>query len=194
MCFSFFSSVPLVRIPKFVRVLNGVRSVFQRFGWILRRFVRPFLIQSDFSVENGLFRLKPKSSFLTQSKKGFFDSTFFDWVFRLADPVEKLSRKSFTRIFWTDRIVHPTTKHPHGHTTTHPYQVPHCSIIQGADAGVAITAVASRSKSAWRIPSSAHQQRVSHDGSSAPYRFHAANNGCACCSFGGSRLGATPRT
>ena len=45
---------------------------------------------SDLSVENGLFRLKPKSGFLTQSKKGFFDSTFFDWDFRLADPVEKL--------------------------------------------------------------------------------------------------------
>ena len=39
---------------------------------------RPFLMQSDLSVENGLFRLKPKSGFLTQSEKGFFDSTFFD--------------------------------------------------------------------------------------------------------------------
>ena len=38
-----------------------------------------FVRQSDLSAENGLFRLKkPKSSFLTQSKKGFFDSTFFD--------------------------------------------------------------------------------------------------------------------
>ena len=40
--------------------------------------LRPFLMQSDLSVENGLFRLKPNSGFLTQSKKGFFDSTFFD--------------------------------------------------------------------------------------------------------------------
>ena len=31
---------------------------------------RPFLTQSDWSVENGLFRLKPESGFLTQSKKG----------------------------------------------------------------------------------------------------------------------------
>ena len=38
----------------------------------------PFLMQSDLSVENGLFRLKPKSGFLMQSIKGFFDSTFFD--------------------------------------------------------------------------------------------------------------------
>ena len=44
----------------------------------VRMILRPFLMQSDLSVENGLFRLKPKSSFLTQSKKGFFDSTFFD--------------------------------------------------------------------------------------------------------------------
>ena len=100
------------------------------------------------------------------------------------------SRKSQSKKFHAHRIVHPTTKH----TPTRPYQVPHCSIIQGADAGVAITAAACRSKSAWRIPSSACQQRLSHDGSSARYRSHAANNGCACCSFGGSRLSATPRT
>ena len=37
--------------------------------------VRPFLMQSDLSVENGRFRVKPKPGFLTQSKKGFFDST-----------------------------------------------------------------------------------------------------------------------
>ena len=34
---------------------------------------KAILIQSDLSVENGLFRLKPKSGFLTQSIKGFFD-------------------------------------------------------------------------------------------------------------------------
>ena len=143
-------------------------------------------MQSNLSIENGV----NKSGFLTQSKKGFFD-----WEFRLADPVGKPGQKSFTRVFLTDRIAHPTTKHtstrPHGHTPT---QVPHCSIIQGADAGLAIPAVASRSKSAWRIPSFARQQRVSHDGSSARSRSLAANNGCACCSFGGFRLSATPRT
>ena len=41
-------------------------------------------MQSDLSVENGLFRLKPKSGFLTQSKKGLFRLDFFstensDW-------------------------------------------------------------------------------------------------------------------
>ena len=47
-----------------------------RLWWLY--YVRPFLMQSDLSVENGLFRLKPQSGFLTQSKKGFFNSTFFD--------------------------------------------------------------------------------------------------------------------
>ena len=91
-------------------------------------------------------------------------------------------------------LIPPPNTHPHGHTATQPYQVPHCCIIQGVDAGLAIAAVASRRKSAWRISSSTRQQRVSHDGSSVRYRSHAANNGCACCSFGGSRLRATPRT
>ena len=40
--------------------------------------MRPILAQSYLSVENALFRLKPKSGFVTQSKKSFFDSHFFD--------------------------------------------------------------------------------------------------------------------
>ena len=40
--------------------------------------VRPFVIQSDFTVENGRVRRKLKSSFLVQSKRGFFDSNVFD--------------------------------------------------------------------------------------------------------------------
>ena len=43
-----------------------------------------------FVSRRGLFRLKPQWGFLTRSKQGFFDSSFFDWEFRLADPVEKL--------------------------------------------------------------------------------------------------------
>ena len=54
---------------------------------------RLFLTQPDLSVENGLFRLKPTSGFLTQSKRSFFDSTFFDRVFRLGDPVKNLAKK-----------------------------------------------------------------------------------------------------
>ena len=143
-------------------------------------------MQSDLSVENGLFRLKPKSGFLTQSKKGFFD-----WILQSKNSVEKVLHVFFEPIA---SLIPPPNTHPHGHTATHPYQVPHRSIIQGADAGLAIPAVASRSKSTWRIPSFARQQRLSHDGSSARSRSHTANKGCGCCSFGGSRLRATPRT
>ena len=193
MHFFFFSAA-----PRFSRSVTFPKK------WLI---IRPFLMQSDLLVENGLLRLKPKSGFLTRSKKGFFDSTFFDWEFRLADPVEKLdffdwilqSKNSVEKalhVFFEPiaSLIPPPNTHPHGHTAKHPYQVPHCSIIQGADAGLAIPAVASRSKSAWRIPSFARQQRVLHDGSSARSRSHAANNGCGCCSFSGSRLSATPRT
>ena len=103
--------------------------------------VRLFLTQSDLSVENGFARLKPKSGFRTQSKKIYFDSTFFDRVFRLMPsfttggssrktllsrldlPVEKLRLKSFTRVLLTHRIAHPTPMH----MPTHPYQVPYGS-------------------------------------------------------------------
>ena len=168
-------------------------------------------MQSNLSVENGLFRLNKAQIGLSYAvEQGLFRLDFFRLriptggssrkarLFRLDPPVEKLSRRSFTRVFGPIVIAHPITKHtptrPHGHTATPPYQVPHCSIMQGADAGLAIPAVASRSKTAWRIPSFARQQRVSHDGSTARSRSHAANNGCGCCSFGGSRLSATPRT
>ena len=76
-----------------VSVENGLFRLKPKSG-----FLRPFLMQSDLSVENGLFRMKPKSGFLRglkrafstrlfstensdwriQSKKCFFDSTFFD--------------------------------------------------------------------------------------------------------------------
>ena len=123
----------------------------------------------SYAVKKGLFRLK------------FFRLGIPTGGSSRKRPVKKLSRKRFSRVFLTDRIAHPTTKHtptpPHGHTATHPYQVPYGSIIQGADAGLAIPAVASRSKSAWGIPIFARQQRVSHAGRSARSPSHAANNG-----------------
>ena len=118
------------------------------------------------------------------------------------------SRKTQTKMFYTScSIIPPPNTHPHAHTPTRPHTHtpthPHAhtltlgttlhSIVQGADAGLAITANGSRRKSAWRIPSSARPQRVSHDGSSARYRSHFANNGYACRGFGGSRLSATPQ-
>ena len=168
------------------------KAISYAVGFVSRK--RPFSTEAQIGL------------FLTQCGKGLFRLNFFRLrtptggssrktrLFPL-DPVQKLSRKSFTRVFEPIASpIPPPNTHPHGHTATHPYQLPHCSIIQGADASLAITAVASRSKSAWRIPSSARQQGVLHDGSSARYRSHTANNGCACCSFGGSRLSATPRT
>ena len=162
-------------------------------------------MQSDLSVENGLFRLKPTSGFLTQCRKRAFSTQLFstensDWRIQSKNSTFSTgssSRNSQLKKFYTcflNRSNRPSHHQTHTHTATRPYQVPHCSIIQGANAGLAIPAVAARSKSAWRIPSSARQQRVSHDGSSARSRSHAANNGCACCSFCGSRLTATPRT
>ena len=161
-------------------------------GFVSRK--RPFStvaqIGLSYAVEKGLFRL---NFFRLRIPTG--GSSRKTRLFRLDPPDEKLSRKSLTRGFEPiASLIPPPNTHPHGHTATHPYQVPHCSTIQGADAGLAIPAVASRSKSAWRIPSFARQQHVSHDGSSARSRSHAANNGCGCCSFGGSRLSATPRT
>ena len=101
---------------------------------------RPSLMQSDLSVENGLFRLKPKSGFLTRPKKGCFDSTVFDRVFRLGDPVEKLdffdwiyrSKNSVEKLYtcFSNLLHRSSNRKTHTHMPTHPYQVPHSSIIQ----------------------------------------------------------------
>ena len=165
-------------------------------------------MQSDLSVENGLFRLNESQInwALLRSRKRAFSTQLFstensDWRIQsknnATSSTGSSSRKTRSKKFYTcflNRSHRPSHHQTHTHTTTHPYQVPHCSIIQGADAGLAIPAVACRRKSAWHIPNSTRQQRVSHDGSSARSRSHADNNGCACCSFGGSRLSATPRT
>ena len=102
---------------------------------------------------------------------GFVSRTaFFDW-----SPNRALSHSSRNRAFsllfstefsnwgiqsflgdpvFFEPIAYRLSHHQaHTHTPTHPYQVPHSSIIQGADAGLAITALASRRKSTWRIPS-----------------------------------------
>ena len=116
--------------------------------------VRPFLTQSDLSVENGLFRLKPQSGFLTQSKKGFSTHFFlienFDWRIQskkssFSTLQSKNSVENGLHVYFEPiaSLIPPPNTNPHGHTATHSYQVPHCSIIQGADAGLAIPAVAS---------------------------------------------------
>ena len=181
------------------------KAISYTVGFVSRK--RPFSTEAQiglsYAVEKGLFRLDFfRLSFPTggsSRKSNFFDwiRYFFDWIRQSKNSVEKSSHVFFNP-------SHPSSHHqthPHAHTPTHHTHTPtpgttQHSInnnIEGADAGMAITVVASRRKSAWRIPSSARQQRVSHDGSSARYRSHFANNGYACCSFDGSRLSETPR-
>ena len=137
---------------------NNCWTISYTIGFVSRK--RPFSTEAQiglsYTIEKWPFRL---NLFGLRILTG--GSSRKSRVIRLDPPAEKLSRERFTRVLLTDRIDHPTAKHtptrPRGHA---PYQVPHCSIIQGADAGLAIPAVASRSKSVWRIPSSARQQRV----------------------------------
>ena len=80
------------------------------------------------AISYALGFVSPKRPFSTEAQielsytveKGLFRLNFFRLSFRLADPVEKLIPKRFTRVFLTERIVHPTTKHtptpPYGHT------------------------------------------------------------------------------
>ena len=80
---------------------------------------RPFSTEAQIglshAVDKGLFRL---NVFRLRIPTG--GSSRKTRLFRLDPPVEKLSQKSFTRVFSTDRIAYPTTKHtptrPHGHT------------------------------------------------------------------------------
>ena len=148
-----------------------------------------------------------KRPFSTDAQIELSSTEFSDWgiqsknlTFSTGSVSRKIQSKKFFTCFFnpSHRSSHHKT---HTHTPTHPFRVPHTPTrchtavsYNSADAGLAITAVASRRKSAWCTPSSARQQRVSHNSSSARYRCHFANNGYACCSFGGSRLSATPRT
>ena len=120
-----------------------LKAISYTVGFVSRK--RPFLteaqIELSYTVEKGLFRLN-----------------FFRLRILTGGSSRKTQSKKF-HVFFEPiaSFIPPPNTHPHGHTATYPYQVPHCSIIQGADAGLAITAVASRSKSAWHIPSSARQ-------------------------------------
>ena len=97
------------------------------FSWVIYYTIGPILTQSDLSVENGLFRLKPKSGFLTIHsrkivQKELFRLDFFRLRFwtgrssRKSLPVQKLSRKSFASVL-TCRIARaPPNTLPHAHT------------------------------------------------------------------------------
>ena len=168
------------------------------------------LIPSNFVHKNGFPVVKLNNLKYRWSVISF---SFFSSISRprpIRNTVEKehfrldFFRLSSTRVFLPiASLVPPPNTHPHAHTpipgTTqqrpHTYTRYHTAVsYNSAEAGLAISAVASRQKSAWRIPSSARQRRVSPDGSSARYRCHFANNGYVCCSFGGSRLSVKLRT
>ena len=91
-----------------------------------------FLIQSDLLVDNSLFRLKPKSGFLTQSEKGFFRLIFFHREFRLAGPVGELgffdwipqlknSVEKFNTCFLNRSHRSSHHNQTHTHTATRPH-------------------------------------------------------------------------
>ena len=77
-------------------------------------------MQSDLSVENGLFRLKPKSGFFYAVEKGLFRFNFF----RLRIPTGGSSRKTQSKKFYTcffNRLHRPSHHQIHTHTATRPH-------------------------------------------------------------------------
>ena len=94
------------------------KAIYHAVGFVSRK--RPFSTEAQiglsYAAEKGLF-LRLNVFRLRIPTGGSSRKTRF---FRLDSPVEKLSRTSVTRVFWTDRIAHPTINHtptrPHGHT------------------------------------------------------------------------------
>ena len=170
----YFWSLKTEQFPEVI----GLTAISYTVGVVSRK--RPFFTKAhiglSYTVDKERFRLN-----------------VFRLRFSTGSASQKTQSKKFFMCFFNPS--HRSSHHQaHTHTPIHPYQVPHTSIIQGADAGLSKTAVAFRRTSAWRIPSSARHQRVSHDGINARHRSHFANSRYACCSLGGSRLSATPRT
>ena len=143
--------------------------------------LRPFLIQLDSSVENGRkrpFSTEAQIGLSYTVEKGLFRLNFF----RLSFPTGGSSRKTrlFRRCLTVENSVEKVSNlffepiasliPPQTHTRPHTHTRYHTAVsYNSADAALAITAVASRRKSAWRTPSSA-RQHVSHDSSSARCR------------------------
>ena len=116
------SSFVLVIPVRLVVYLVNVRRKHP--ATLLGHFLHNGMCQS----KNDLFRLKPKSGFLTQSKNSFFDSLFSTEfsdggiqskivTFSTGSVSRKTQSTNFARVYLTHRIAHPTTKH----TPTRPY-------------------------------------------------------------------------
>ena len=88
-------------------------------------------MQSDLSVENGFFRLKPKSGFLTQSKRAFstqlFSTKNSDWRIQSKNSTFSTgssSRKTQSKKFYTC-FLNPSHRPSHHQTHTHTATRPH---------------------------------------------------------------------
>ena len=96
-----------------------------------RLCIRSFLTQSDLSIENYLLRLNPKSGILKSRKRDLSTQLFStgSHTFSTRSPSRKTQSKKFSTCFLnpSHRSSHHKT---HTYTPTHPYQVPHSSIIQ----------------------------------------------------------------
>ena len=146
------------------------KTQFQHLG--KKSDVRPILIQSDLSVEN--------RRFLRVSTEAIRHDVF-DWICQSKKSVENVL------LYPSHRPSHHKTR---THKSTHAYQIPHGSVILQRRRGLGCHHCCCFSPQVGVAHSSL---RPPYDGSSGWYRCHFANNSNASCSFGGSRLSATPR-
>ena len=166
----------------------------------LKTILGHFLYSRICQSKTAFFDISPNRAFLHSRKRAFsnqLSTEISDWGIQsnnLTFSTGSSSRKTQWEKFYAC-FFNPSHRSSHHKTHTHTHTRYHKAVsYNSANAALAITAAASRRKSACRTPSSARQQRVSRDSSSARYRCNFANKGYACCSFGGSRLNATPGT
>ena len=147
----------------------------ERAGLVNPWSLRPFLMQSDLSAKNGLLRLKPKSGFLTQSKKVEKELVRLKF-FRLRIPTGGSGRKTWSKKFYTcflnrsHRSCHDQT-HTHTATRPHTHTRYHTAVSYKALTLAWLSLLllpAASQRGAFLVPLA----------SSARSRSHAANNGC----------------
>ena len=143
---------PICRVEADQEMIPKNESLKNNQFWVYwSKVCKPVLPSENvhFRIQKRCYKIWPKTgdksfqaNYYCRSfrKSVFFLSAFFDCAIRLQIQSKKSIRKRVTAVLYNN----------------------------SADAGLAaVTAASSRRKSAWRFPSSAHQQRVSYDGSSA---------------------------
>ena len=77
------NEISQIHFPLLRRIENDAHKRIKNYGEKQKIVLRPFFKQSNMSVENGLFRLKPKSGFLRRRKRAFstqlFSTENSDW-------------------------------------------------------------------------------------------------------------------